>query len=116
MSGASKTPESTPNLSEAERKLLRLMSDVGFGRIKQLRVINGQPNFSNIRIIRDIKLGAQDDVQRPSGDFALKRELRAFFTVLRRLDAAIIRKVEIRHGLPAHLQVEEAMDAGGGRR
>jgi len=108
------SPQSTQDVSAAERKLLQLMSDIGFGRLEQLGVVGGRPDLHGLRVVRDIKLGGQgDDVPRPSGDFALKQEVRDFFAVLRGLDSAVIRKIEIRHGLPVHLQIEEAADGGG---
>lgn len=108
---------STHDLTATEHQLLRLMQQVGFGRLESLRVYGGQPDFGELRIIRDIKLGAgADGPPRPDGDFVLKQEAREFFTVLRGLDAAVIRKIEIRHGLPVHLQVQESSEATGGGR
>lgn len=108
---------STRDLTATENELLCLMQKIGFGRLEQLRVLGGQPHIGELLIVRDIKLGSQsNEAPRPNGDFALKQEARDFFAVLRKLDEAIVRKVEIRHGLPIHLQIEEAAHPSGSLR
>ena len=105
---------STRDLNGAERSLLQLIQRIGFGRIEHVRVIQGKPDLSELRVVRDIRLGGPvAEHPQPSGAFSLKQEVRDFFTVLRKLEAAIIRKVEVRHGPPVHLQIEDLAGASG---
>jgi hypothetical protein len=110
-------PISSLELANAERKLVELMRRVGFGRLEHAEVRDGQLRFGRpFRVVRDVKLGASDKTLEPSHDpFSLKKEVREFVSLVRGLDSAVIRKVEIRHGLPVHIQIEEGgEDFGGG--
>ena len=110
-------PESTRDLTNTEKELLGLMRRVAFGRIERLEIVRGELGSREAwRVVRDVKLGtAQIGSKDAHCDFSLKREVQDFFCLIRGLDSAVLRKIEVRHGLPAHVQVEEPARQGGGR-
>ena len=101
-------PRTTNDLTESERAVLKVMSDLWFGRLEHLNVTNGQLEMQgNSAIVREIKLGSkQSDPVRPE-EFELKEEQAEFFALCRSLKRGEIKKVEIRHGLPCSMQIEE---------
>ena len=104
------TPLTKQSLSPSQRRLLGLMQRISFGRIEALVVRDGQPVFDPPpRVIREVKFGGENG-PRPEvakQDFALKAQVREFFEHLNELDNATIRSVEIKHGLPFKMTVEE---------
>jgi hypothetical protein len=108
-------PASKIDLTDQERQLVSLISRVSFGRIESILIRDGQPCLKEALVVRDLKLGADDNNERAiSEDFRLKDRVIELIGEMRRSKDAIIRKVEVRHGLPVHLQIEEAWDAPGG--
>ena len=81
-----------------------------FGRIERLEVRNGQPMFNPPpRIMKDVKLGAEDVLRREvdTVDFALKREHVELFDKLANLGDGVVELIQIRHGLPCMLTIEQ---------
>ena len=101
-------PRTTNDLTESERAVLKAMSDLWFGQFEHLAVTDGQLELhENSAIVREIKLGSkQSDPVRPE-EFELKEEQAEFFALCRSLKSGEIKKVEIRHGLPCSMQIEE---------
>jgi len=97
-------------LSPGQRRLLELMQEVNFGHIFGLTVCEGEPVFDPpLRVTRDIKIGGENG-PRPEAhlnDFALKSKVEEFFEHLTRLGNGIVEKIEIKHGLPFRITLEE---------
>ena len=98
------------SLPPARRRLVSLMQDMNFGAIEGLTVRDGQPVFAPPpTVVRQIKLGS-DSGPRPESrlnDFALKREVTELFSHFDRIGAGTIRTLEVRHGLPFSMKLEE---------
>lgn len=86
------------------------MQKINFGWIEHLLVRNGQPvSDSNTCAVRVIKLDG-DNNPRPEiskGDFLLKLSVRRLFIYMAEKDHALIRRLDIKYGLPFIMTVEE---------
>ena len=98
------------SLSPSRRLLLKLMQGLNFGRIEGLVVRNGEPVFDPApRIVREVKFGAENG-PRPelgAGDFALKAQVVELFDHFDRLGNGTLERLEVKHGIPFHMTVEE---------
>lgn len=103
----------TGSLDHGARRLVDLMQRIGFGRIEHLHVVEGEPAFEPApKVIREVKFD-RDPGHAPGdryADFALKRTVVELFAELRRLDGAAV-TIEVRHGLPFRLFVQEVVRA-----
>jgi hypothetical protein len=98
--------KSASDLSPGERGLLQIIHTVAFGHIEAMTVIGGQPDLSSMTVVYHCKLD-QAIMDRPAEtgrDFLLKREFIRLFETIRRLGNATVRRLEIRHGLPAVIE------------
>jgi hypothetical protein len=106
------TETRTSSIPNPRKRLIRLMQAVNFGRINGLVVRDGQPVFDPPpRVVREIKFGG-DNSPRPeiaSGDFTLKSQVVEFFDHLSALRNAVVETLEIRHGLPFRMSVQETV-------
>lgn len=97
-------------LSPARRQLLELMQRHNFCRIENLEVRGGEPVFEPApRVTQEIKLGAENG-PRPElekDDFLLRAPIIELFEHLERLRHGRIAVIEVRHGLPYRLIVEQ---------
>lgn len=97
-------------LSPARRYLLELMQRYNFCRIENLEVHAGEPAFDPApRVTQDIKLGAESG-PRPElekDDFLLREPVIELFEHLKRLGDGRIAVIEVKHGLPYRLVVEQ---------
>jgi len=102
------------SLSPRRRAIIELMQRINFGHIEGLVVRGGEPVFDPPpRVIRTWKSGG-DNGPRPqarSADFGLKRDVVEFFGYIERLGDGVVRRIEIRHGLPFHMEIEETIQA-----
>jgi hypothetical protein len=99
------------SLSPARQRLVRLMQSINFGRIERMLVRAGEPVFDHApRVVRTVKLAADNGPRAECAlkDFLAKRELVEFFEQLDRIDGGIIPCIEIRHGLPLLMEIEES--------
>ena len=91
-------------------RLIILMQVVNFGRIEGLVVRAGRPVFRPPpRVVREVKFGGANG-PRPEaskGNFPLKSQVRELFTHMEALGDAVIRTLEVRHGLPFKMTIEE---------
>jgi hypothetical protein len=105
------TLSSKSSLSPARRRLVELMQDLNFGRLERLEVLDSQPVFDPPpRIVREIKFGAQNG-PRPEAvlrDFVLKAQLVEFCAWLDTLGDGVIERLEVQHGLPFRIVVEQS--------
>ena len=101
-------------LSPQGQRLLVLMQEMHFGRIERLVVRCGDPVFDPPpRLVREIRLGGTDG-SRPeirSQDFTLKSQVVDLFAQLRRLGNGTVESLEIQHGLPFRMKLEEEIQA-----
>lgn len=102
-------------LSEARRRLLRLMQDINFGQIEFL-MRQADPDFRQPwRTRRTIKLTGGDNCTRPEGasaDFELRKEHVALFDQLAQLRDGACVIIEVKHGLPFIAEIEQEYRAG----
>jgi len=98
------------SLTVEQQRLVREMQRVNFGRLERLFVQDGRPRFEpRPRVVREIKFGAENGprLEAAKGDFALKAEVRELFAQMEALGDAVISSLEIKHGLPFRMTVEE---------
>lgn len=98
------------SLSEAQGRLVELLQTVNFGRIEGLRVLAGEPTFEPApRIIRKIKMGGEKGPRREAAlpDFRLKHQTSEMLEAIAELGEGEILSIEVRHGLPCALEVEQ---------
>ena len=106
-------PRTTRDLTEDERSFVRQMSELGFGRFESLRVARGQIELGgSAKKVRSVKFGGPQEIGAKPRDFELKAEAAAFIESIRSLDSAEIRNLEIRHGLPFSMEIEEIAGQG----
>ena len=98
------------SLSESQVQLVELMQGINFGRIEGLSVRRGEPVLDPPpRVIREIKFGGENG-PRPEvikTNFALKAQVQDLFTYLEAMGNGVVRCIEIKHGLPFRMTVEE---------
>lgn len=98
-------------LSEPRRKLVETMQQMDFGHIDGLVILDGDPVFDPMpRIVRDIKLGGEDGPRPKSNhaDFLLKSQVIELFDHLTEIRNGSIESIEVKHGLPFRLVVEQS--------
>jgi hypothetical protein len=98
------------HLTNQKQRLIELMQDINFGRIINLVVHNGEPEFTPETVIqREIRLGGQNGPrpERERDDFALKQEVVALFEQFIRMETGTIRELSIKHGLPFLMRIEQ---------
>ena len=102
----------TSSLTAVQAGFVRLMQRMNFGRIECLAVRRGQPVMSpSPRVLREIKFGG-DNGPRPEvakAGFVLKAEVRELFAQMEAMGDATIRCLEVKHGLPFKMTVEEVV-------
>ncbi len=87
------------------------MQRLGFGTFENLHIRSGEPIFDPPpRVVRDVKFGGDNGPRLESAldDFALKAQVRDLFDHFDTLRTGTIRTLEVKHGLPFRMQVEEA--------
>lgn len=95
------------------QRLVDLMQRIGFGRIERLRVTDGAPTFEPMpRIVREVKLGAEQTGHAVArlADFTLKQAVVDLLVELKVINDGVVALIEVRHGLPCRLVLEEAGD------
>ena len=98
------------DLTASKRKLLELMQHINFGRIDGLTIENSEPVFDPPpRVVREIKLGGvyspRPEIE--SDNFTLKSKAVEFLSHLEHLCNGTVETIEIKHGLPFHMRIEE---------
>ena len=110
------TVQSTPKhptkrgLSAERRSLLEQMQALNFGRILNIQVHEGEPRITPMtKVERLVRFGGNNHA-RPEGaldDFTLKDKVVELFDAIERMGDGLILKLEIKHGLPFDMTVEE---------
>ena len=96
-------------LSPAKQRLLRLFQAMNFGRIEELEIRDGEPQFSPApRVFVELKLDVDDGPRRESrlDHFPLRSQVERFFTQTSRLAEGTVEMIEVRHGLPFRMVIE----------
>lgn len=97
-------------LSKCQKELVEIMQRLNFGHINGLVIYNGEPVFDPPpEVIREVKFCAENG-SRPETekkDFILKVQVRDLFAELKELGKGTIRSLEVKHGLPFRMTVEE---------
>jgi len=94
------------NLSVA---LLELLHDLGFGRVEDLSVRDGQTVFDPPpRVVATLKMQAETPAcEGPQlRDFSLKQSAVLLLLLIRQMGDGKIRVIQVRHGLPVTVEVE----------
>jgi len=98
------------SLSGPRRGLLTLMQGLNFGRIEGLVVRSGEPVLDPApRVVREVKFGAENGPRSELGakDFTLKSQVVELFEHFDRLGDGTLERLEVKHGLPFRMIVEE---------
>ena len=99
-------------LSQPRRRLVELMQELNFGRLENLRVVDGEPVLdSQVRVVQELKFGGENGArpERETHDFALKLQYCELFATLDRLQHAQIEVLEIKHGLPFRMLIRTSV-------
>ena len=96
-------------LSPAKQRLLRLFQTINFGRVEELEIRDGEPEFSPPpRIFVELKLDAADGPRPESrlDRFPLRSQVERFVEQIARLSDGTVEVIEVRHGLPFRMVIE----------
>lgn len=99
-------------LSQPRQRLVEFLNAVHFGRIEGLVVRQGEPGLSpRPRVVRAFKFGGGQPLAAPPapGDFLLKAHHRDLLRCLDQVGDSVLACLEVKHGLPFHLLVEEPL-------
>lgn len=91
------------------RQLIELIQLLNFGRIENLNVRQGSPEFEPPpRVIKMLKLGGQDGSREEATltDFQLKQPVVDLLRTMNEIGDGRILVIEVRHGLPITVEVE----------
>ena len=96
--------------STARQDFLEVCRDLGFGFIRNLRIVGHEPVLPPPSdIVRDIVFGKRNGPHEiGSDDFVLKAEVVEFLSYLDQLDDCVIEMLVVKHGLPFQMQVAKA--------
>lgn len=102
------------SLSAGRRRLLEVLQEINFGRIEALVVRNGEPVLApDTRVVREVRFGSENGPRRELsiGDFVLKAQVVELFDLLDRMDNGMVERLEVKHGLPFRVDVQEPVRA-----
>ena len=97
--------------STARQDFLDVCRDLGFGFIRNLRIVGHEPVLPPPSdIVRDIVFGKRNGPHEieASGDCLLKAEVVEFLSYLDQLGDCVIEMLVVKHGLPFQMQVAKA--------
>ena len=108
------SPVRYSHLSVDRRRLVTLVHGVHFGRVEDLRVRGGQPQFvPPPRVTRTRKIAGEraPESAPPAGDAPLRREWVDLLAELDALDDGVVGRIEVAHGVPLFIEVVDAQPA-----
>jgi len=97
-------------MSHSRQRLIMLMQELNFGWIKGLQIRNGEPVFDPPpQVVRDIKFGGENGPRQEMlvEDFTLKSPVVELFELLDSMSDGEVLSLEVKHGLPFRMSVEE---------
>lgn len=100
------------DLSPAMRSLITLMNKTGYGTIERLHVRDGEPLDHPLpRVTRTVRFSAASSPVKvlKSDDYALKNQILTMVEEFDHLGDGIITRLEVQHGLPFRMEIEEIM-------
>ena len=100
-------PNTFGALSPAYQEITKRMQEIGFGTIRDLPVIQGEPQLKEACIIKRRKLTRRLVKATFSEDFELKTEHLELFHTLSEIQNGVIACLEVQHGLPCHIDIVE---------
>ena len=104
-------PATKASLSPSRRRLVELMQDVGFGRIEQLHLRNGEPVFDPPpRVVRDVKIGKRNGPHATRGrlDFVLKDAVVELLDLFDEASSTTVARIVVQNGLPCRVELVQA--------
>lgn len=102
-------PPRFSQLSAPQQRLVRLMQRVNFGRLENLVIRGGQPDFDPPpRVVCEIKFAGENGPrpEEQATDFTLKEQLIDLLAHLDQLKNASVEVLTVKHGLPFSMNVE----------
>jgi hypothetical protein len=115
----SRRPLSTGQLQPSERRLVRAIELLGFGRFEHLKIQNGEPVLAPWPLtIRGIKFGGNppDNGRTGAKEVQLKHQFAALLEYIRGVRTGEISILAFRHGLPFAMEIELRTDPDGSNR
>jgi hypothetical protein len=97
-------------LSPARQRLVEIMQELGYGRIRRLIVSGGEPIMDPLpKVLRHRHLSGAKKARpdRRRGDFILKSQLVEMFDEFDRLGSGVVDTIKVQDGLPCGFDVEE---------
>ena len=100
------------SLSKPRQQLVALMQQLNFGLLHNLRLRDGEPVLDQtMRIVRHVKFpgenGPRPELEAES--FDLKAEVQGMLTFFDQLQNGMVARLEVRHGLPLRMDIEETL-------
>ena len=98
------------DLSWEGQSIVELMQSINYGRIENLVVRHGEAVLDPPpRVVREIKFCAENGARPESArhDFTLKSQVLELFAHMEAMGNGVIKCLEIKHGLPFGMTVEE---------
>jgi hypothetical protein len=101
-------PKSTRDLRPSERCFLTAMQQLSHGWFESLRILRGELVLDPWpTTVQEVRFGGGDEsFQTPPDEFNLKRHFVEFFEYVRSADVGEIRRLVVRRGLPASMEIE----------
>lgn len=107
---ASMRPTIASDLLSSELLFASAMEDIRFGRFEYVPIKTGELVLAPWpTTVRGVKFGAENRAKaRPTcADFELKEPVIEFFEYVRSVQQGEIRCLEVRHGLPFHMEIAQ---------
>ena len=102
-------------VSDAEKKLLTLMSEIGFGRIENLEISCGAvtltPKSRKISSACFEHTDTPHKASRTDGNFLLTEKHIRFISMLRGISKGTLHAIQITAGLPVRAEIEETIQS-----
>ena len=102
-------------LTDAEKKLLAMMSEIGFGRIENLEISCGAVSLTpKSRKISSASFEHADNIHKASrtdGNFLLTDKHIRFINMLRGIRKGTLHAIQITAGLPVRAEIEETIQS-----
>lgn len=97
-----------PHLSPARQELVVHVARLRYGCIENIVIRRGEPDLSEICVVRDVKLGGRESPRaQPCESTDLKRQFSHLWEVLNGLGDQCVAKLDVQDGLPFRIRVYE---------
>jgi hypothetical protein len=108
------SPTCTSDLSPSERSFVAALQELGFGHLESIKVRRGELILDPWpTVVQVLKLGAaQAEPSNRPADFDLKKPLVEFLEYIRGVEDGEVRRLEVRHGLPFSMEIEQRISKG----